>query len=46
MFTEISKFTSVEQMRDYLENELGEDKTMKVYPIFKEFVIIPFIHSC
>jgi hypothetical protein len=35
---EISKFTSVEHLRDYLENELGEDKIIKAYPILREFV--------
>eukprot|EP00347_Sterkiella_histriomuscorum_P017105 403350648 len=34
---EISKFTSVEHLRDYLETELGEEKIMKAYPILKEF---------
>lgn len=36
-FEQISKFTSVEQYRDFLEKELGEEKLMKAYPILKEF---------
>jgi hypothetical protein len=35
---EISKFTSVEQLREYLEMQLGEEKIMKAYPILKDFV--------
>ena len=37
-FEEISKFTSVEQYREFLEKELGEDRLMKAYPLLKEFV--------
>lgn len=36
-FDQISKFTSVEQYRDFLEKELGEEKLMKAYPLLKEF---------
>jgi hypothetical protein len=36
-FEEISKFTSVEQYREFLEKELGEDRLMKAYPLLKEF---------
>lgn len=35
---EISKYTSVEQYRDFLEKELGEEKLMRAYPLLKEFV--------
>ena len=35
---QISKFTSVEQYREFLEKELGEEKLMKAYPMLKEFV--------
>jgi hypothetical protein len=38
IFEEISKFTSVEQYREFLEKEIGEDKLMKAYPKLKEFV--------
>lgn len=41
VFDQASKFTSVEQYREYLEKELGEDKLMKAYPILKEFVSLP-----
>jgi hypothetical protein len=37
-FEEISKFTSVEQYREFLEKELGEDRLMRAYPLLKEFV--------
>jgi hypothetical protein len=37
-FEEISKFTSVEQYREFLEKEIGEDKLMRAYPKLKEFV--------
>ena len=39
IFEEISKFTSVEQYRVFLEKEIGEDKLMKAYPKLKDFVI-------
>ena len=35
---QISKFSSVEEYRDFLEKELGEEKLMKAYPLLKEFV--------
>lgn len=35
---DFSRFTSVEHLREFLENELGEEKIMKAYPILKEFV--------
>ena len=38
IFEQISKFTSVEQYREFLEKEIGEDKLMKAYPKLKEFV--------
>lgn len=38
VFDQISKFTSVEQYREFLEKELGEEIVMKAYPILKEFV--------
>jgi len=38
IFEEISKFTSVEQYREFLEKEIGEDKLMRAYPKLKEFV--------
>ena len=41
-FDEISKFTSVEQYREFLEKELGEDRLMKAYPLLKEFVSYSF----
>lgn len=34
---EISKMSSVEQYRDFLEKELGEEKLMRAYPLLKEF---------
>ena len=37
---QISKFTSVESLRIYLEKELGEEKIMKAYPILVEFVTL------
>ena len=37
-FDALSKFTSVEQYRVFLENELGEDKLMRAYPLLKDFV--------
>ena len=37
-FDEISRFTSVEQTREFLEKELGEERLMKAYPKLKEFV--------
>jgi isochorismate synthase EntC len=37
-FDQISKFTSVEQYREFLEKELGEERLMKAYPKLKEFV--------
>ncbi len=40
VFDQASKFTSVEQYREYLEKELGEEKLMKAYPLLKEFVSI------
>ena len=40
-FEQISKFTSVEQYREFLEKELGEDRLMKAYPLLKEFVSYP-----
>jgi hypothetical protein len=39
VFEQISKFTSVEQYREFLEKELGDDKLMSAYPILKDFVI-------
>lgn len=33
MDDQLSKFTSVEHLRDYLETELGEEKVVKAYPI-------------
>jgi hypothetical protein len=38
IFEQISKFTSVEQYREFLEKEIGEEKLMKAYPKIKEFV--------
>ena len=38
LFEQISKFTSVEQYREFLEKELGEEKLLKAYPILKQFV--------
>ena len=38
IFEQISKFTSVEQYREFLEKEIGEEKLMKAYPKLKEFV--------
>ena len=37
-FDQISKFTSVEQYREFLEKELGEERLMRAYPKLKEFV--------
>lgn len=37
VFDQLSKFTSVEEYRDFLERELGEEKLMKAYPLLKEF---------
>ena len=37
-FDQISKFPSVEQYREFLEKELGEERLMKAYPKLKEFV--------
>lgn len=34
---QLSKFTSVEQYRDFLEKELGEDKLMAAYPLLRDF---------
>lgn len=46
-FEEISKFTSVEQYREFLEKELGEERLMKAYPLLKEFVSYTlFFHAC
>ncbi len=46
-FDEISKFTSVEQYREFLEKELGEERLMKAYPLLKEFVSYSLlIHVC
>ena len=45
VFEQISKFTSVEQYREFLEKELGDDKLMSAYPILKEFVILFSINS-
>ena len=42
-FEEISKFTSVEQYREFLEKELGEDRLMKAYPLLKEFVSYSYL---
>lgn len=39
MDEKLSKYTSVEGLREYLEEELGEAKLMKAYPILKDFVI-------
>lgn len=36
----LSKFTSVEHLRDYLETELGEEKIMRAYPILKDYVSV------
>lgn len=44
IFEEISKFTSVEQYREFLEKEIGDEKLMKAYPKLKEFVSIMFTH--
>ena len=33
----MSRLASIEQIREYLEGELGIDVLMKVYPIIKEF---------
>jgi hypothetical protein len=33
----MSKLSSVEQIREYLESELGADKLKKIYPIIKSF---------
>jgi uncharacterized pyridoxal phosphate-containing UPF0001 family protein len=38
IFEQISKFTSVEQYREFLEKEIGEEKLMKAYPKIKDFV--------
>ena len=38
MSKELSRFTSVEHLRDYLETELGEEKIIKAYPILKDYV--------
>ena len=38
VFDQISKFTSVEEYRDFLERELGEEKLMRAYPILRDFV--------
>jgi hypothetical protein len=38
VFEQISKFTSVEQYREFLEKEIGEEKLMQAYPLLKEFV--------
>jgi hypothetical protein len=35
---QLSKFTSVEHIRDYLETELGDEKVMKAYSILREIV--------
>lgn len=32
---ELSKMSSVEQYRDFLEKELGEEKLMRAYPLLK-----------
>jgi hypothetical protein len=37
VFDQISRFTSVEQYRDFLEKELGEERLMQAYPLLKEF---------
>lgn len=37
-FEQISKFSSIEEYRDFLEKELGEEKLMNAYPILKDFV--------
>lgn len=34
---DMSKLSSVERIREYLENEMGGDLLFKVYPIIKEF---------
>ena len=34
---DVSRLCSVEQIREYLEKELGIDTLMKIYPIIKEF---------
>ena len=34
---DMSKLSSVEQIREYLESELGADKLKKVHPIIKGF---------
>jgi len=34
----MSKFQSVEEIRHYLEGEVGDEALLKVYPIMKEFV--------
>lgn len=33
----VSKMTDIESVRDYLENELGEETLMRVYPILRDF---------
>ena len=33
----MSKLSSVERIREYLEQELGIDKLVKIYPIIKSF---------
>jgi len=35
---ELSKFTSIEHLRDLLETSLRRRKIMKAYPILKDFV--------
>ena len=45
LIEQISKFTSVEQYRDFLEKELGEEKLMLAYPLLKEFVSISFFNE-
>jgi len=33
----LSKFNNVEQIREYLENKLGEDTMIRAYPILQDF---------
>ena len=33
----LSKFTSIENIRDFLETELGDDKLIAAYPILKDY---------